>query len=343
MTTTTPPAGFRPSYETCFEVTQLCSVKYTTLGYYPNQGANIFMTLGFGVAALSTIFFGVWKKTWGYSIAVAAGCILECVGYAGRVQLSSNPWNANAFKTQIVAIVLGPTLVCIGLYLTLRHIVLAVDPKLSRIAPRAYPLIFVPADVSCLIVQAIGGGIAAAAGRDKFSLLQHGNRTIIAGIVLQVVVLMAFGLLSADFLFRASKEFKGGNSTTNRQGAALWANKKFRIFLYAMIGAYTCFLVRCIYRIAEMAGGWGNHIMQDEPSFIVLESFMVLIGSGLLAAFPPGIFFPHMSHSLAIKHSQVSADAADDTAATTPTTTTTPKPEHQAETDSSGEKTTETV
>jgi hypothetical protein len=23
--------------------------------------------------------------------------------------------------------------------------------------------------------------------------------------------------------------------------------------------------------IAEMAGGWGNHIMQDEPSFIVLE------------------------------------------------------------------------
>jgi hypothetical protein len=24
-------------------------------------------------------------------------------------------------------------------------------------------------------------------------------------------------------------------------------------------------------RIAEMAGGWGNEIMQDEPSFIVLE------------------------------------------------------------------------
>ena len=24
-------------------------------------------------------------------------------------------------------------------------------------------------------------------------------------------------------------------------------------------------------RIAEMAGGWGNHIMQDEPSFVVLE------------------------------------------------------------------------
>lgn len=26
-----------------------------------------------------------------------------------------------------------------------------------------------------------------------------------------------------------------------------------------------------VNRIAEMAGGWGNKIMQDEPSFIVLE------------------------------------------------------------------------
>ena len=35
-------------------------------------------------------------------------------------------------------------------------------------------------------------------------------------------------------------------------------------------------------RIAEMAGGWGNKIMQDEPSFIVLE--------GLLVDFRPQVF-----------------------------------------------------
>jgi len=27
--------------------------------------------------------------------------------------------------------------------------------------------------------------------------------------------------------------------------------------------------------IAEMAGGWGNYIMQDEPSFIVLDGLSV--------------------------------------------------------------------
>ncbi|KAK4117943.1 RTA1 like protein [Parathielavia appendiculata] len=291
------PPGWRPSYETCPEVSVYCPVKATTLGYYPNQGVNIFLAIGFGLAALITLVIGVWKRTWGFSIAVAAGCALECVGYVGRALLAINPWNGDAFKIQIVAIVLGPTLVCIGLYLTLKHTVTALNRSLSRVAPRVYPIIFVPADVSCLVVQAIGGGIAASAGRNSYQLLQHGNRTIMAGIVLQVVVLGAFGLLAGDYLFRAAKYFRSGAVAPEYQGgAALWVDKKFRTFLWAMGIAYATLLIRCIYRIAEMAGGWGNHIMQDEPSFIVLESFMVLIACALLAVFAPGVFFPQMSH-----------------------------------------------
>lgn len=44
-----------------------------------------------------------------------------------------------------------------------------------------------------------------------------------------------------------------------------------------------------------MAGGWGNYIMQDQPSFTVLDSFMMLICVYLLACFSPGIFFPQMA------------------------------------------------
>lgn len=221
-------------------------------------------------------------------------------GYIGRALLAVNPWNSGAFKAQIVAIILGPTLVCIGLYLTLKHAVTALNPSLSRIPPRVYPLIFVPADVSCLVIQAIGGGIAASAGRDSYSLLQHGNRTIMAGIVLQVIVLAAFGAMAGDYFFRAGRYFRSGTVAPEHQGgAALLADKKFRTFVWAMVVAYAGLLIRCIYRIAEMAGGWGNHIMQDEPSFVVLESFMVLIACVLLAVFAPGIFFPQMSHKFA--------------------------------------------
>jgi hypothetical protein len=41
-----------------------------------------------------------------------------------------------------------------------------------------------------------------------------------------------------------------------------------------MFGPLTCTNVEesnAERSVAEMAGGWGNHIMQDEPSFIVLE------------------------------------------------------------------------
>ncbi|EAQ91875.1 hypothetical protein CHGG_00110 [Chaetomium globosum CBS 148.51] len=270
------PAGYRPSYEVCTEPSPYCPVQATTLGYFPNEGVNIFLAIGYALAALITL----------------------SIGYIGRVLLASNPWNGGAFKLQIVAIILGPTLVCVGLYLTLKHAVVALNRSFSRVAPRVYPLFFVPADISCLVIQAIGGGIAASAGRDSYQLLQHGNRTIMAGIVLQVLVLATFGAVAGDYLFRVGRYFKSGNVAPEYQeGAALWVTKKFRMFVWAIAVAYATLLIRCIYRIAEMAGGWGNHIMQDEPSFIVLESFMVLIACLLLAVFAPGIFFPQMSHS----------------------------------------------
>lgn len=46
-----------------------------------------------------------------------------------------------------------------------------------------------------------------------------------------------------------------------------------------------------------MAGGWGNYIMQDQPSFVVLDSFMMLINVSLLSCVPPGIFFPQMGNA----------------------------------------------
>lgn len=44
-----------------------------------------------------------------------------------------------------------------------------------------------------------------------------------------------------------------------------------------------------------MAGGWGNHIMQDEISFAILDSSLMLVAVTLLTAFHPGLFFPKMA------------------------------------------------
>lgn len=289
----------------CREVSAFCPVKLTTLGYYPNYGLNIFLTIAFGIAFIASLAIGIKKKTWSYMAFLAAGTLLETAGYAGRILLAKNPWDTDAFQLQICAIVLGPTLICVSIYLTLKHICLSLNPGLSRVRPHLYPYIFVPADVSCLLVQAVGGGIAASAGRDanaNITLLQHGNRAIIAGICLQVVVLAFFGIASFDYLFRTKKWIH--SSDAEPEAVALWNDKKFRMFLYAVSGAYSVIFIRCIYRIAEMAGGWGNHIMQDEISFVILESFMILIAVFILAFFQPGILFPQMAARMSVSFAQ---------------------------------------
>lgn len=123
---------------------------------------------------------------------------------------------------------------------------LALAPQLSRFRPRWYPIIFLPADLSCLIVQAIGGGLAAAAGKDDKKLLDGGNDAIIAGVALQVVVLLAFGVLGMDYYVRVRKFM--GSGQAEPAALAVWNDAKFRKFGFAVMGAYACILVRCVYR-----------------------------------------------------------------------------------------------
>ncbi|KEY68131.1 hypothetical protein S7711_05540 [Stachybotrys chartarum IBT 7711] len=291
--TGTPPEDGSASFSECAEVSAYCPVEATVLGYFPNLGACIFYTIGFGALLIAAVYLSVRKRTWSYGGFITAGLILETAGYIGRALLHYNPWNSGAFQLQICAIIIGPTFICVSMYLTLKHVAIHLSPELSRIRPKWYPFIFLPADLTCLIVQAIGGGIAAAAGSSNLSLLEGGNNAIIAGIVLQVVVLFAFGVMAADYYFRVRKYFKTPDA--DPASLALWNDRKFRSFVYAVSGAYVSILIRCIYRIIEMAGGWGNHIMQDEPSFLVLDSTLMLVATFLLTAFHPGIFFPQMS------------------------------------------------
>lgn len=64
----------------CTEVSPACPVSATTLGYYPNKPLNIFIAAAFGLAAIITLVFGVWKRTWAYMSFIVAGCALELAG-----------------------------------------------------------------------------------------------------------------------------------------------------------------------------------------------------------------------------------------------------------------------
>lgn len=91
---------------------------------------------------------------------------------------------------------------------------------------------------------------------------------MMVGFSSHVVTLIIFGAIAANVFFRIRKYHGRFNESTT----TLRSSKRFKRLLIAIAVAYSTILVRCIYRIAEMAGGWRNKFMQDQAGFIVLDS-----------------------------------------------------------------------
>ena len=136
-----------------------------------------------------------------------------------------------------------------------------------------------------------------------------GNNLMITGIVWQVVTLIVFALLVGDYARRASAR----RSILPASAITLLGTMRFKLFAGGLILAFLTIFTRCVYRIAEMVGGWQNEIMQNETDFIVLEGVMIVIATLCLTVFHPGIVFPEMQqHGLKNLSGEVQAEKVAD-------------------------------
>ena len=294
------------SYEQCVSVTPDCPVGATLYGYYPNLGVNAFFAALFGILLIAQVVIGTFTRTWTFMIAVGIGCFGEMVGYIGRLIMHNNPWSDAGFETQICCLVLAPSFLAAGIYLTLKHMIIYCGPEYSRLKPKWYPRIFIGCDLGSIIVQAIGGGVAASAkhGANK-TLLNAGDALIIAGIALQAVTMAVCGALVLDYFLRRRRALRSGPPNTSKEsgtdipqppvyGSSPKTQQHFRIFCFAIGCAFFAVLIRCIYRIPEMAGGWGNPRMREETVFLILDGMMCAIASVAFTVCHPGFMFPPM-------------------------------------------------
>ncbi|KAJ5971569.1 uncharacterized protein N7479_001487 [Penicillium vulpinum] len=279
------------SYDTCSEVGPRCPVELTTYGYYPNFGGNIFFTVFFGVLGICQTGLGVYYRTWTFLIALLVGTFMEMAGYIGRVLMNDNPWSGPAFKLQIVCLILAPTFVAAGVYLTLKHIIMSLGPEHSMLKPRLFTWIFIGCDIGSLLLQAAGGGVAAAAGKADFEMLKAGDNIIIAGIAFQIATMIVCAFFAAVFFWRVYKSGDGFTGEKNLDtGDSAFVAKWMPFVIGTEIFAYVTVLIRCIYRLPEMAGGWGNPLMQKENEFLLLDGMMVALACLAFTIFHPGIF-----------------------------------------------------
>jgi hypothetical protein len=277
----------------CTEVGPECPVEGTLYGYYPSLGANAFFTAFFALCLIIQLGLGIRYKTWTYMIALSLGCLGEVVGYAGRLIMYNNPFDETGFQMQICCLIISPAFISAGIYLTLKHIVINFGESWSRLPPVWYTRIFITGDILSLVLQGAGGGIAATADPGS-DLLDIGTNLMVAGVVLQVVILSCFGILLAEYAIRTYNR----RNQLSPEAMTLFHKTSFRCFIFAIIVAFLGIYVRCVYRIPELTGGWRSELMREETEFIILEGAMIVLSVLVLTVFHPGYCFPALGNTI---------------------------------------------
>ena len=194
-------------YDNCTAVTPSCPVSASSYGYYLDFGANCFFIVLFSIALLAQLALGLRYRSYQFLIAVGIGTFGEAVGYVGRLMLHSNPWSNTGSTIQVVCLILSPSFITAGIYLTIRCLLSVYGKEHSRLRPRLYTWIFIGGDVLSILTQVAGGRIAAGAAKGS-GAAKAGDDLLIAGLASQVATMACCGAFVIDyyFSFRRSKD-----------------------------------------------------------------------------------------------------------------------------------------
>lgn len=230
-----------------------CPASLSIYTYAPSLSANsTFFALflaSFIVHAFQGIIYHCRKyhkvSLWSYSLPNVLGCICEGIGYVGRIMLHYDPFGENGFYIQICCLTIAPAFFSASIYFCLGDIITLFDPASASprarnsdlrgddetIAPpppahqrisrfnnpkKTLASIFIPCDVLSLILQGMGGGMAAMSIDKGENSTENkvGTNLMIAGLVWQVVSLSGFLSLTLDFAVRVYMRRKQATSSS---------------------------------------------------------------------------------------------------------------------------------
>ncbi|CAI4214404.1 unnamed protein product [Parascedosporium putredinis] len=163
---------------------ELCPIEASLLRYQPNKPSTIVFIAVFGLSLLVHAYQGVRTKAWGFMASMLSGCILEIVGYIGRLIIHSNPFDFQGFLMQIICITIAPVFFCSAIYVLLSQVANYVDPAVSRFKPALFYWVFIPCDIAAVEI---------------------GENISLAGLIFQVVTLIVFSIAFADYVIRARR------------------------------------------------------------------------------------------------------------------------------------------
>lgn len=265
----------------------------------------------FGVLwGLHTILM-VWSKHFYFGGVFFCGCGLTFAGYLGRSISVGRELEANPFLVQIICLTMSPAFIMAGIYYILGRMLTIHGDSFCILKPKWFSYIFVSCDVISLVVQAVGGGMAATAVTEKNST-DAGTNVMVGGIAFQVASMSLFYLVMLEFVFkiyfRSSPQVKFSiknlfalfMNTRHGDGLRQYLEPYYepiyhplrsrRLFPYIPFALYTSTLfiyIRCIYRLVELSEGWSGYLITHQAFLMSLDALQVCFTCTLMVFFHP--------------------------------------------------------
>lgn len=197
-----------------------------------------------------------------------------------------DPFSNNDFLVYLVCLTIAPAFLSAAVYLCLSRIVIVYGTHLSWFRPRTYTIVFCSCDFVSLLLQAIGGGIAAST--KNHSLLDAGKNIMLAGLAFQIFSIILFAIAAGWFAYRVWSQ----QNSWNTRYLSLIQSRLFKAFLAGLVLATLAIFIRSVYRCVELSGGFtGPLFTKDEALFMVLEGVMIVFAGAFLTFLHPGISF----------------------------------------------------
>ncbi|OCF41128.1 hypothetical protein I317_05042 [Kwoniella heveanensis CBS 569] len=170
-------------------------VAYSSYGYEPNHAATYAFLGLYAAGFLAQVLLGIWHRCWWTLPTLAAGSLKWDRNNGGVWEIAFG-----SFIMQICCLVIGPTFFSAANYILLGRLISATGGTYSSLHPQSFSILFIAADVVCLVVQAVGGGWAGTADTHEGS--DNGAKVMTAGVVLQLVITVIYVGLLTEFIWR---------------------------------------------------------------------------------------------------------------------------------------------
>ncbi|CAO1613720.1 unnamed protein product [Jaminaea pallidilutea] len=264
--------------------------------FVPSLPGNAIVTAFYGLFS-AMIFFHIFRHRHWWGLCEAIGAFFSFLGYLLRILLRTNQSSSALYIPMYLFVVLSP-----ACYLAMNYIVygrlLAAMTGLDRndkaskkarspyspLPPRLYTAVFVISDVVTFLIQAAGGGMQTSR---VYATIQTGNKVFLAGVILQMISYIFFTILMA---FAHMRLIRDDPSTYGFTLRGLGRRRPALLMLYCLYVSSVCIIIRCIYRVIEMAQGYGGQLYSNELYTFFLDALPLLIAIGIWAFIWPGTF-----------------------------------------------------